>query len=162
MNLISFYKNKDGFSLIELIVVIAIIVILAAAVAPNLSWFVKDAGEEELIAQGKVVLIRQSLQDLVDMKKEDILKDAELIEEVDPNTFIIEIKNRQLYYFEFVLDGQYVCYNDGKVYVNKTSQAGNSEPLMSAYQFLINKVKGTAIDLSLFKGVNKNELYRLN
>ncbi len=178
MNLISFYKNKDGFSLIELIVVIAIIVILAAAVAPNLSWFVKDAGEEELIAQGKVVLIStetkiadlrktatdtgQSLQDLVDMKKEDILKDAELIEVVDPNTFVIEIKNRQLYYFEFVLDGQYVCYNDGKVYVNKTSQAGNSEPLMSAYQFLINKVKGTAIDLSLFKGVNKNELYRFN
>ena len=155
MNLISFYKNKDGFSLIELIVVIAIIVILAAAVAPNLSWFVKDAGEEELIAQGKVVLISteteiadlrktatdmgQSLQDLIDQKKEEILQDSELIEEVDPNTFVIEIKNRQLYYFEFVLNGKYVCFNDGNVYINKTSQAGNSGKTLSVYQFLIFK-----------------------
>ncbi|WP_041139786.1 prepilin-type N-terminal cleavage/methylation domain-containing protein [Beduini massiliensis] len=155
MSLINFYKNKDGFSLIELIVVIAIIVILAAAVAPNLSWFVKDAKEEELIAQGKVVLIStetkiadlrktatdtgQSLQDLVNLKKDEILKDAELIGQVDPETFFIEVKNRQLYYFEFVLEGQYVCYNDGEVYVNKTSQSGNSGNLLSAYQFLVYK-----------------------
>lgn len=139
MNLINSYKNKDGFTLIELIVVIAIIVILAAAVAPSLTWFVKDANEEELISQGKVVLIstetkiaslrkvatdtEQPLQDLVNQKKEEILSDADLLGEVDSDTFVIEIKNRQLYYFEFVLDGQYVCYNDGNVYVNQSSQA---------------------------------------
>jgi len=48
-------RNKKGFTLIELIVVIAILVILAAILVPTILGFINDANEAADIANAKML-----------------------------------------------------------------------------------------------------------
>lgn len=50
-------KNKKGFTLIEIIVVLVILAILAAALIPSMIGFVNDARGKALIAEARTVYI---------------------------------------------------------------------------------------------------------
>ena len=137
MNLRNIFKKNGGFSLIELVVVLVIIAIIAAITVPNLGWFISDANDEELIAQGNVVLVHlesmtvslrkddindpeKGLIDFVKNKREDVLTEAGLLDKVDKDNFFITIHNQQLINFQYEIDGQFVYYNGAEVIVSKT------------------------------------------
>lgn len=49
-------KNKNGFTLVELIVVLVILAILAALLVPALTGYIDKAREQSLISEGSMVL----------------------------------------------------------------------------------------------------------
>lgn len=51
--LMNFRKNKKGFTLVEIIVVLVIIAILAAIAIPTMMGFVRDAQDQALIAEAR-------------------------------------------------------------------------------------------------------------
>ncbi len=53
--MINFNKNKKGFTLIELVIVVAIIAILSAVLLPNLISFVRSEKRREAISNAKSV-----------------------------------------------------------------------------------------------------------
>lgn len=57
MNLQKMKKNKKGFTLIEIIVVLIIIAILAAALIPSMLTFVDEAKGKALGAEARVVYV---------------------------------------------------------------------------------------------------------
>ena len=50
-------KNKKGFTLVEIIVVLVIIAILAAIAIPTMLGFVNEARQSEYIAEGRTALV---------------------------------------------------------------------------------------------------------
>jgi len=48
-------KNKKGFTMVELIVVLAVIAILAAIMIPRFTGFTKDAREKAVIAEARSI-----------------------------------------------------------------------------------------------------------
>ena len=50
-------KNKKGFTLVEIIVVLLIIAILAAIAIPTMLGFVNEARQSEYIAEGRTALV---------------------------------------------------------------------------------------------------------
>lgn len=50
-------KNKKGFTLVEIIVVLVIIAILAAIAIPTMLGFVNEARQSEFIAEGRTALV---------------------------------------------------------------------------------------------------------
>lgn len=50
-------KNKKGFTLIEIIVVLVILAILAAALIPSMIGFVNDARGKALVAEARTVFV---------------------------------------------------------------------------------------------------------
>ena len=57
MNLMQKLRNKKGFTLIEIIVVLVILAILAAATIPSMLGFVNDARGKAYVAEARVGLI---------------------------------------------------------------------------------------------------------
>ena len=49
-------KDKKGFTLVELIVVLVILAILAALLIPALTGYIDKAREQSLISEGSMVL----------------------------------------------------------------------------------------------------------
>ncbi|MEG1049558.1 MAG: prepilin-type N-terminal cleavage/methylation domain-containing protein [Oscillospiraceae bacterium] len=50
-------KNKKGFTLIEIIVVLVILAILAAATIPSMLGFVKEANNKAIIAEARTAYV---------------------------------------------------------------------------------------------------------
>ena len=50
-------KDKKGFTLVELIVVLVILAILAALLVPSLTGYINRAKKQELISQTRMVLM---------------------------------------------------------------------------------------------------------
>lgn len=50
-------KNKKGFTLVEIIVVLVILAILAGAAIPTMLGFIDDAKNKTVIAEGRAVLV---------------------------------------------------------------------------------------------------------
>jgi len=57
MKMMQILKNKKGFTLMELIVVLIIIAILMAALTPTLIGWINDARESSLRSEGRTVLL---------------------------------------------------------------------------------------------------------
>ncbi|MDF2556413.1 MAG: hypothetical protein K0R71_241 [Bacillales bacterium] len=55
-------KNKKGFTLVEIIVVLVILAILAGAAIPTMLGFIDDARERALIAEGRAVLVSAQVE----------------------------------------------------------------------------------------------------
>ena len=54
MKIMQVLKNKKGFTLMELIIVLVILAILAAAILPSFLNFVTDAGRNSLLAEARL------------------------------------------------------------------------------------------------------------
>lgn len=131
-------KNKKGFSIIEIIVVLLILGIVAAISIPAISSFYGDSEEEIYLAEGEKVLTSCQVEaqkffskhnfvldeNLVNMKK-SILKRASLAGEIvyihSDNT------NSDVGYFCYqVEDGScYVIYDDYDLTISKVAKDKN-------------------------------------
>lgn len=50
-------QNKGGFTLVEMLAVLVIIAVLAAAAVPSMSGFIKDAQKKSYTVQARAVLV---------------------------------------------------------------------------------------------------------
>lgn len=120
-------KEKKGFTLVELIVVLVILAILAALLVPALTGYIDKARKESIVAETRsVVMAAQTVVsekygkemknvELTDADKAEIKKLSEVPDEA---SFTVEINNANSAEYNGVVSkvvythGKYVCIYD--------------------------------------------------
>lgn len=77
-------KDKKGFTLVELIVVLVILAILAALLVPSLTGYINKAKEKSLEAKTRNIVM--ATQTLIDEKYGTVKLDTPLVADVDIGT----------------------------------------------------------------------------
>lgn len=126
-------KNKKGFSLIEIVVVLMILAILAAITWPTLSQYFQDSSEEIYIAEGEKILTSCQVEAQKYVSKhaslsEHTLNDrsAQILKRTSLSGKIISVysndTNKDVGFFCYqVEDGScYVIYENEELYISKT------------------------------------------
>ena len=62
-------KDKKGFTLVELIVVLVILAILAALLVPALTGYIDRANEEKVVAEARMALMAAQTQGSIEYSK---------------------------------------------------------------------------------------------
>lgn len=144
-------KDKKGFTLVELIVVLVILAILAALLIPALTGYIDKANQEKVIAETRqVTMAAQSVlseaygkaEISTSTTKADLTKymdDIEKLAEIDGKGWTIaitvsnvegevgQIKTLSLW------DGSYGCvYKDGQYYTKDDAKASVTVPTAKA------------------------------
>lgn len=130
-------RNKKGFTLVEVIVVLVILAVLIAIAVPSVLKYIDDANDAKILAQARPVLTASKAEavklyadgNLATLPNDNNLHkkiieiaeiDGELIEinlneaETSSGDFVVKIQDRYIYYndkkqtFEFVEDGDYL------------------------------------------------------
>ena len=138
-------KNKKGFTLIEIIVVLVIIALLAAATVPAMIGFVNDARGKAYAAEARVVLVAaqatvtEMVADgkdpekitLADIKGQEYFKNI-VAEDVDGglDAFTnIKIKGNRIISVEYTsTNGYVVTIEGGKTTVEKGGTSSTTVP----------------------------------
>ena len=102
--------NKKGFTIVELVIVIAVIAILAAVLIPTFSNVVEKANQSKALQEAKTLYTQYTIDHMDDLNKNSTDGEADVI-----------IKSGD-YYFEFV-DGQ---MNTTPVDAPATTQQGTA------------------------------------
>lgn len=99
-------SNKKGFTIVELVIVIAVIAILAAVMIPTFGGVIKKANESAVMQKATAAYKEAYAIDLAD-GEQDYSEDGEPITSVDGLTYE---EGNVLY-----TDGEYIAvYTDGK------------------------------------------------
>ena len=77
--------NKKGFTIVELVIVIAVIAILAAVLIPNLSRLVKKANESKAMQEARNILAGK----VIDYGK-DVPSEIDMVIKVDDYYFAVD------------------------------------------------------------------------
>ena len=77
-------KNKKGFTLVEIIVVLVIIGILMALAVPAVMSYVKEAADTKLISEARAVMVASKEKgiELVQKNQLDLLSTSENMEDI--------------------------------------------------------------------------------
>lgn len=124
-------KNKKGFTLVELIIVVAIIIILAAIAIPTFASIMSDANEAAIMADAKNLYTLATIEVLedevagqeVNFTDDEIAALAAAAGVTD--TITITYTNESLY-VAFTRGDVAVSVTDGIVAIGETSSASNS------------------------------------
>ena len=143
-------KNKKGFTLVEIIVVLVIIGILLALAVPAVMSYVKEAADTKLISEARAVMVASKEKgiELVQKNQLDLLSTSENMEDImkraEVEGTLMEIyknhANNGAGDFIVLIDETYVRYDDQK----------QKYEILTSYDNLF--VKANAIHLALIKG----------
>lgn len=127
-------RNKKGFTLVEVIVVLVILAILIAIAVPSVMKYIDDANDAKYLAQGRAALIATQAELVNDYADDKKLNSADLLDAVSDEIGIevtsiklngtefnaqnaLELNPNNIETFEFGIDGVTV-----KVPVNGTAE----------------------------------------
>ena len=135
-------KNKKGFTIVELVIVIAVIGILAAILIPTFTNLTKNAQEsakKQTVGDGYVVYLAEA----VDNKVDDVFTRSGTGQPADPYVYTeakIAIANKKQGEVVALYNGEYFLYNQEKGWENKGTTAPDN-----VGNLVVNHYKASAI-----------------
>lgn len=136
-------KKKNGFTLVEIIVVLLILAILAAISIPSMIGYVNEARESELIQEAHNVLVAskaESTKLYARGKLPSLTTDSDVHKEImekaniDGKLISISLNQKQTGSGDFIvqIDGKYIRYTDAKkefTILDKAPSGNSSEQI---------------------------------
>ena len=120
-------KNKKGFTLVEVIVVLVILAILAAMLVPSMTGWISKAESQTAIVEGRTFLLSaqtvasENFSKYMSATVQDMSADPKIMEEImelselqDATVKVLEVSQAKIYSFEIETSGNAVFYDQSK------------------------------------------------